>query len=122
MLQTLKTLLDERLVVSVIEIDRDADLETEEDLSVEVPHVVLFDKAEVSSEEPNWSDKIESAESELVQNDKVRQENALAIDTDGGEYGEKIVLEEIQMDPGDVNHNEIAVLEEMRCRNRTKPL
>ena len=122
MLQTLKTLLDERLVVSVIEIDRDADLETEEDLSVEVPHVVLFDKAEVSSEEPNWSGKIESAESELVQNDKVRQENAPAIDTDGGEYGEKIVLEEIQVDPGDVNHNEIAVLEEMRCRNRTKPL
>ncbi len=84
MLQTLKTLLDERPVIWDIQIERNADAKIEDDSSVEDLGVITFgelvdNEAGVGSygpsEEPDWSDTIE-------ENDGKQTENAPKIEDD----------------------------------------
>lgn len=149
MLQTLKTLLDdpkERSMNLGIEINQDAEAKTtEEDLPAEAEigrngsngeeqHVsALVYEADSgrngSNGEYDWSDEIESVDSELIQNEEEQNEIiAETNETNGGDlkegavgeiqtietYGgdqddqeEEAVLGEIQMDHGGVNDEEL---------------
>ena len=150
MLQTLKTLLDdptkERSVIMGIEINQDAEVKIEEDyLPAEAeigrngsngvePHVsALVYEADSgrngSNGEYDWSDEIESVDSEPIQNEEEQNEIiAETNETNGGDlkegavgeiqtietYGgdqddqeEEAVLGEIQMDHGGVNDEEL---------------
>ena len=127
MLQTLKTLLDdpkERSMNLGIEINQDAEAKTtEEDLPAEAeigrngsngvePHVsALVYEADSgrngSNGEYDWSDEIESVDSEPIQNEEEQNEIiAETNETNGGDLKEGAVGE-IQMDHGGVNDEEL---------------
>ena len=123
MLQTLKTLLDERPVIWDIQIERNADAKIEDDSSVEDLGVITFgelvdNEAGVGSygpsEEPDWSGTIEES-------DGKQTDNAPTIDAYCGGDQEETVVEKIGMDHGDFNHyDELVESEGIRCRTSAK--
>jgi hypothetical protein len=127
MLQTLKTPLNERSVIVDIEIKRNADVKIDDDVSAEDVDTLkcgeLVDEAEVGSygpnEGPDWSDKIDAVDNNIVQNDEKHEENALAIDAYGGGDREEIVVEKIHIDLGDLNHDGLAESKDIHCRTST---
>ena len=143
MLQTLKTLLDdptkERSVIMGIEINQDAEVKIEEDyLPAEAEigrngsngeglHNTSALNYEPDNGEYDWSDDMESVDSEPVHYEEEQNEIAETIETYGGDQDEEAAGEiqtiethdgdqeeeavrEIQMDHGDMNDEEISEL------------